>query len=233
MTMVFNIKMINHLNGFSLQSLDLSIRFIGNASLQNIPEHIPIQVSVHLVDEWVDKLYPVVEALPADDVELEEDLSPEMFPFLPLPPRFNPDNGLQWQSLAKEIKYWLLQDPAFDVTHPGYYFLMREFFWMAFVAAYPTFPHGQWLCWDPQIPMHGCFISDWIADLDEATAAPMPATIHDSIWQQLKAAIEELSEVAGASGIKSETTNFNVTHQLLANPEMMPHHTLNGPLNNA
>ncbi|KIK77726.1 hypothetical protein PAXRUDRAFT_833666 [Paxillus rubicundulus Ve08.2h10] len=66
---------------------------------------------------------------------------------------------------------------------------------MAFVAAYPTFPHGQWPCWDPRIPMHGCFISDWIADLDEATAAPTPATIRDSIWQQLKVAVEELLSI--------------------------------------
>ncbi|KIK78202.1 hypothetical protein PAXRUDRAFT_72826, partial [Paxillus rubicundulus Ve08.2h10] len=193
MTTIINVKTINQLNGFSLKLLDLSVHFLGHVSLQDIPEHIPIQVSICLGDEWIDQLCPIVEALPADNMsESADDISPELFPFLPLPSQFDPYNGLEWQSLAKEIEHWLLQDLAFNMTHPGCYILIQELFWMAFVAVFPSFPYGQWPNWDLQILMDGDFILDWVADLDEPKPTPVPAIVRKSAWEQLKVAVDEL-----------------------------------------
>ncbi|KAG1764376.1 hypothetical protein EV702DRAFT_982086 [Suillus placidus] len=38
----------------------------------------------------------------------------------------------------------------------------RDAFWLAFVAAHPSFLMGKWLMWDPRIPLEGWFIEQWL-----------------------------------------------------------------------
>ncbi|KAH7905870.1 hypothetical protein BJ138DRAFT_1163910 [Hygrophoropsis aurantiaca] len=193
MTTTIDVKTSNHLNAISLESIDLSVHFVGNISLRTVPEHIPIFVSIQLGDEWKDNFQPVVVSKPmSTNNMLSNSLPAEMFPFLPLPSQFDIHNDIEWESLAKEIEYHLLQEPTLDVVHPGCYALMREFFWMAFVSAFTSFPYGQWPFWDARIPLDGEFISGWMADLDERGSAHTPATVRESTWNLLKGAVEEL-----------------------------------------
>ena len=114
-----------------------------------------------------------------------------MFPFLPLPSNFDPLDGEAWQTLLQNIQMCLVQSQDSEGT--ANQILMCEFFWMSFVAAFPTFPFGDWPNWDPRIPFQGDFISDWMADFN------LPYTIMyrgdllqgicQYIWQKLTVAV--------------------------------------------
>ncbi|KAL0567445.1 protein kinase, partial [Marasmius crinis-equi] len=38
----------------------------------------------------------------------------------------------------------------------------REAYWMAFTAAYPEFPRGEWPSWDASIGLDGPYIIEWL-----------------------------------------------------------------------
>jgi hypothetical protein len=64
-------------------------------------------------------------------------------------------------ALANDIQDWLVAEaPAIRSTIKWDY--GTEAFWMAFTAAYPAFPGGEWPCWNPAIPMEGSYIHAWI-----------------------------------------------------------------------
>ena len=113
-----------------------------------------------------------------------------MFPFLPLPAHFNPLDGKAWKILLQVIESQLLQ----IVDVPGMRrTLMREFFWMAYMAACPTFPFGDWPNWDSRIPLQGNFASYWMAQLDLPYAIVrheyLSVEARQHVWEQLTALV--------------------------------------------
>ena len=73
---------------------------------------------------------------------------------------------------------------------------MHKLFWMAFVAAFPTFPHGDWLLWDLLITIEGNFISSWVLGVsgEQNSADDSPSTyaaIQRSIRAMFFTAVEE------------------------------------------
>jgi hypothetical protein len=64
-------------------------------------------------------------------------------------------------TLASRIQDWLIfyiQD-----EHLLHWKWGAELFWIAFVAAFPSFPLGDWPVWDARIPLAGAFIEKQIA----------------------------------------------------------------------
>ncbi len=80
--------------------------------------------------------------------------------FLPLPPTFNHHDIGCWEALAAEIQSWVL-DVAVDVNSAEHNW-GTDAFWMAYCAAYPTFPQGVWAGWNPQMPVAGTFGGRWL-----------------------------------------------------------------------
>ncbi|KAG2056573.1 hypothetical protein BDR06DRAFT_1040044 [Suillus hirtellus] len=66
---------------------------------------------------------------------------------------------MDWAMLSKEIKTWLVTkvDNRSQLWTWG-----CDAFWLTFVVAYPLFPRGKWLMWDPRIPLEGVFIKEWL-----------------------------------------------------------------------
>ena len=76
--------------------------------------------------------------------------------FLPLSSTFDKTSAEAWLSLASQIQQWLifcLRDEGTPHWKWGV-----EVFWVAFIAAHPSFPLGEWPLWDSRIPMAGLFI---------------------------------------------------------------------------
>jgi hypothetical protein len=112
-----------------------------------------------------------------------------MFPFFPLSPQFDPQDGAAWQSLAREIESYILQLWDLDEAPQGTVALMREFFWMAFIASFPSFPFGEWPCWDARISMEGTFVSYWIDDSNLDELQRNDVTTRQFIWDELSDAV--------------------------------------------
>jgi len=114
----------------------------------------------------------------------------DSFPFLPLPRHFDHQSGEAWAELAMLIQSVLVQS-SHGEEMPSYV-LAHEFFWMAFVAAFPSFPFGEWPEWDSCIPMQGTFISAWVEDLDLSLpiqGAQFSQSVHRYIWDELADAV--------------------------------------------
>ncbi|KAG1855231.1 hypothetical protein F4604DRAFT_2042428 [Suillus subluteus] len=173
------------MNNVSLQPMFVTIFFPGSFPRQAIQGDIPIRISVSIAEEYGSFTTPIIEVAPmdsryrgssihcSDDVstakivlkylhaELEK-FSQDMFyddevsiPFLPLPPTFNHFNRSDWQIVSQKIQEWLTSEVD---TKSSLWTWGRDAFWLAFVAAYPSFPTGQWPMWDPRIPLEGEFI---------------------------------------------------------------------------
>ena len=101
--------------------------------------------------------------------------------FLPLSPAFNKASSVDWASLAFRVQQWLIyyiQDQQMSHWKWG-----AEVFWTAFIAAFPTFPLGDWPSWDVRIPMVGSFIEKQVvaADFEETTRWANECTAEDLI----------------------------------------------------
>ena len=64
-------------------------------------------------------------------------------------------------TLSKQIERWLVTEV--DITTPQWGWGC-DAFWLAFVAACPSFPNGGWSAWDTRIPVDGQFITEWLND---------------------------------------------------------------------
>ncbi|PSR78290.1 hypothetical protein PHLCEN_2v7486, partial [Hermanssonia centrifuga] len=80
--------------------------------------------------------------------------------FLPLPSTFNHHDAGCWEALAAEIQSWVL-DVAVDVNSAERTW-GTDAFWMAYCAAYPTFPQGTWAAWNPHMHIVGTFGERWL-----------------------------------------------------------------------
>ena len=108
-----------------------------------------------------------------------------MFPFFPLPAHFDALDGESWQILFQDIQTYLVQNPDVELRRQV---LIQEFFWMAFVAAFPTFPFGDWPDWDYRIPVKGNFIMYWFNHLDLPYAIEHHSNLSEArrlVWQRL------------------------------------------------
>ncbi|KAG1853030.1 hypothetical protein F4604DRAFT_1591780 [Suillus subluteus] len=79
--------------------------------------------------------------------------------FLPLPPSFDYVNRADWETVTQRIQEWVTTEVD---TESSLWTWGRDTFWLAFVAAYPSFPMGKWPMWDPHIPLEGSFIEEWL-----------------------------------------------------------------------
>ncbi|KAG1887730.1 hypothetical protein F4604DRAFT_1526692, partial [Suillus subluteus] len=75
-------------------------------------------------------------------------------PFLLLQ-HFDYSDEAKWASLMKDIEGWLVAQVNCQMQ---LWTWGRDAFWLVFIVAYPSFPMGSWLKWDPQIPLEGMFI---------------------------------------------------------------------------
>ena len=167
----------------------------------------PICISVHIPDELHGHILPTLEfcdpriqqsehglhsqylpavrLYPTQSIRLIHFFPQEFLPFFPLSPTFNPLDGQSWSSLASQIQIQLVQQTW--VESPNVTLWLREFFWMAYVGAFPTFPYGDCLAWDPRISMEGDFISYWIADSKIQEMTPdILQTTRGLIWEEFQ-----------------------------------------------
>ncbi|KIJ68890.1 hypothetical protein HYDPIDRAFT_122721 [Hydnomerulius pinastri MD-312] len=191
MTTTLLVDTVQSPDGFTIDPLSLSIQFTGSAlSLTAVPEYVPVRISVHIPDEFVGQILPILECNNSRTGQRycgrrSQCLSPDLFPFFPLSPTFNLTDGDSWLSLANQIQFHLVQDTQEE--HVDEWLLAREFFWMAFVAAFPRFPHGDWPNWDSRISMEGDFISYWMSDIGvDETRLESVSLIREFIWEELE-----------------------------------------------
>ncbi|KAH0825733.1 hypothetical protein J3R83DRAFT_9940, partial [Lanmaoa asiatica] len=59
-------------------------------------------------------------------------------------------------------------------------------FWLAFVGAHPTFPHGNWPLWDARIPLEGPFIEHWLLISAQVQSGPNNLYILQQIWSEFQ-----------------------------------------------
>lgn len=107
--------------------------------------------------------------------------------FLPLPPTFNYAATNEWADVAQKIQDWLVLSDAEDTAHLRAW--GTELFWVAFVAANPTFPRGAWPKWDERVPLEGAFIAKWMVGGVAACFGPVEGDLpsadylHLSLWR--------------------------------------------------
>ncbi|KIK80277.1 hypothetical protein PAXRUDRAFT_159096 [Paxillus rubicundulus Ve08.2h10] len=193
--------------GFKLDSLCVSIHLTGSPQSLVIPECIPIRISADIPHEFLGQISPMVleytnpqngQQTPSRPLYMNPRTTYHphtlfyrtFFPFFPLPPTFNLSDRLSWQALIHQIQLHLIQleDNLTSEEHITKCLIVCEFFWMAFVAAFPSFPYGDWPDWNPRITMDGDFISYWISDTDVGSVKPESVgMIWEFIWEELKA----------------------------------------------
>ncbi|KAG6376776.1 hypothetical protein JVT61DRAFT_1800 [Boletus reticuloceps] len=158
MSSTFNVKVVVQPNGVKLSKVYFSVHFPDDISVEveDLPEYIPVQISVQTPGKWAGSL-SVVRPIPQDNLK-------SMFPFLPLHDGFDPNDMNEWKWLATTIQEYLLENRRLRTNFQGCNLFVCELFWMAFVAAYPTFSHGAWPFWDSQITMEGDFVSRWVVN---------------------------------------------------------------------
>lgn len=103
------------------------------------------------------------------------------FPFFPLASNFNHLDGRAWALLADTIQDWLADN--ISLTRSDVWLWGREFFWMAFVAAFPGFPRREWPLWDPKIGMEGEFITYWMSDFGSGSEQSLK-DIRNGVWRK-------------------------------------------------
>ncbi|KAG1741896.1 uncharacterized protein EDB91DRAFT_1052261 [Suillus paluster] len=166
-------------NYASLKPMILTVYFPGTFPRQILERSdIPVHISVSIDEEYGTFTTPVIEvASPdlrhggsllhfsgdSDDVSthvLSMSCDDETtISFLPLPPSFDHINRADWETVSRQIQEWLTMKVD---TESSLWTWGRDAFWLVFIAAYPSFPMGKWLMWDPCIPLEGSFIEQWL-----------------------------------------------------------------------
>ncbi|KAI6006653.1 hypothetical protein F5J12DRAFT_832058 [Pisolithus orientalis] len=126
----------------------------------------PIKISASISKEYKGITLPVIHtkawSAHQSDIDQEDSAGDFPIPFLPLAPMFDPMDTCHWATLSKDIKWWLVNDV--QMTSIPQWACGHDAFWLAYIAAHPTFPNGSWSVWDPRIPMEGQFIEEWLND---------------------------------------------------------------------
>ncbi|KAF8256789.1 hypothetical protein EI94DRAFT_1762787 [Lactarius quietus] len=170
-------------------SLLFSLSLEGNIPHNLTDSEVPIEMSIHLLPEF-SSLRPIIQTVPAQleqaQIRREDEVRPRPMgviavPFLPLTPNFNKTSTEAWSTLASKIQQWLIfciRDQELPHWKWGV-----EVFWVAFVAAFPSFPLGDWPLWDSRIPMAGQFIESKLVanDFEETTQKTVELTGEDLV----------------------------------------------------
>ncbi|KAF8444476.1 hypothetical protein L210DRAFT_3308800, partial [Boletus edulis BED1] len=112
--------------------------------------------------------------------------------FFPLRRSFDHQNEQHWRHLLNEIQCMLPESAKkVDKNHSN---LMKDFFWMVFVATFPSFPGGEWDAWDALISMDGTFITTWLGEpgLQYLRDSQTPDAVRQFIFDKLKEVIEHI-----------------------------------------
>lgn len=80
--------------------------------------------------------------------------------FLPLARCFDHQDVQSWSKLVEVILNWLVNDVK--TLQRQEWAWGTDAFWMAVVAANPSFPGGIWPVWDCRIALDGTFIQEWL-----------------------------------------------------------------------
>ncbi|KAH9949289.1 hypothetical protein B0H21DRAFT_707190 [Amylocystis lapponica] len=161
------------------QPFYVSVTFRGAVPPSVLRGDIPLQISISLPQEYAHFTSPVLRALPAWSASdgtasivsicLECQFYRYYSHIHPLPSTFDPSERSSWIALAPEIERWLLTE-VINVRSPDWLW-GRNVFWMAFIAAYPDFPRGEWPVWNTKIAMEGPFIENWMEQSEEHSEA--------------------------------------------------------------
>ncbi|KIK73489.1 hypothetical protein PAXRUDRAFT_178306 [Paxillus rubicundulus Ve08.2h10] len=175
MALAINVNTVKSHHGFLLEPLFFCLRLDCETVSQELPEQIPIEIMAKIPDNLSGQLIPTSESRNPHMGTMQiwelhhSSLEPgDMFPFFPLPPRFSFLNGHAWASLVNKIQTCLVMDINMDETWPECYTVLRDIFWMAFVATYPSFPHGEWPKWNLMISMERDFMSYWMNNINNS-----------------------------------------------------------------
>lgn len=57
----------------------------------------------------------------------------------------------------------------------------QDAYWIAFVAAYPDFPHGDWPMWDYKVALDGPFIKGWMEQKEDGPYGWLGQLCHDEL----------------------------------------------------
>ena len=121
-----------------------------------------------------------------------------MFSFFPLAKHFDYQNEDHWYSLSDNIQYTLFETEGKEKQLQSEFGdLMLDFFWMLFVAAYPSFPSREWATWDLHIPINGIFITSWLRDfgLQHLRDSQTPEVVHQFVFDELKQSIKHFFSI--------------------------------------
>jgi len=118
-----------------------------------------------------------------EDFDFEEPHPDVPIPFLPLPADFDSSSFQDWKLLSQKIESWLVSAVP---VHSQQWTWGHDTFWLAFVAAHPSFPGGPWPMWNSNIPLEGEFIEGWINDGGglQGPAVSGKMSIRQCIWAE-------------------------------------------------
>lgn len=109
--------------------------------------------------------------------------------FLPLPRTFNRHCTTDWVTLFQEMQDFVFE-VAVDMDSPERAW-GTDLYWIAYIAAYPTFPQGARTKWDPRMKLCGTFGDYWLCNVaNPHTSHARPCTdtcaacitLCDSLW---------------------------------------------------
>ncbi|KAM6491611.1 hypothetical protein JOM56_013003 [Amanita muscaria] len=150
-----------------------------------LPENIPLKITVSLPEEICTYVRPIIciEPTKMSDVESSHSLDDPLMDisFLPLPRNFDYAQSECWKPVVNKISHWLTSIVV-DQSTPEWLW-GREAFWMAYFAAYPTFPGGQWPNWNADIALDGPFAQSW---LDGHFQTHDLEAFYLDVWQQFQ-----------------------------------------------
>ncbi|KAK1226717.1 protein kinase [Marasmius sp. AFHP31] len=186
----------------------------GDLPPELLDTQVPLQISLSLPEPYRSFLQPVVNQVsgsPTSDVlQREEDkredrndvlddrsssrssnsYTPPQIPdppFLVLLPTFDHHTPESWTTMYKSIGQWMAAfSVCRDVSEDWQW--GREAYWMAFTAAFPHFPNGDWSDWDPRIKLDGPFMQEWLGretgeEDGEKTTGCLEAEAREDIWR--------------------------------------------------
>ena len=109
-------------------------------------------------------------------------------PFLLLSSTFDPEENWCWAALNENVESWLMS-MEHDRKNPLWVWGL-EIFWITFVASYLNFPQGVSPQISPVIPLHGSFISSWVAN--ESQDVSDVASILEDLWLEFRLVVFSL-----------------------------------------
>ncbi|KAJ8073263.1 hypothetical protein PM082_020135 [Marasmius tenuissimus] len=187
----------------SQQFLPVSISLKGDLP-RHLDAKVPLHISISLPEPYNSFLVPVISEIGGIPKHLDDTASttvassdpvaaqvPIADPsFLHLLSSFNPHVTKPWVDLRKSIEDWMMSfADQKDSTQDWDW--GREAYWMAFSAAYPGFPNGDWPTWNPAIDLGGPYIQEWLnceglTSCHEEGDANNDCEMRENIWQRFR-----------------------------------------------